>query len=103
MLCITPQLRKLAFKIDYLEKPHLDNERKVHKEPKPYLAAVGIFFTFWISYLIFIRDLSTKTFFIFISSFLIFGTGMVDELYGEKADRKTEDGFGVFKQNYQAL
>lgn len=81
MLYVTPQLRKLAIRIDYQEKPILNNERKVHKEAKPYLAGVGIFLIFWLSYIIFIRDFNMKTLYIFISSSLIFAIGMLDDWY----------------------
>ena len=43
MLFITPKLMQLAYKINYLEKPQLDNERKIHKEAKPYLAGTPTF------------------------------------------------------------
>lgn len=79
MIVITPFLRKIAFKIDYTEKPKPDQERKVHKEPKPYLAAVGIFLSFWILYFSFIRDFSSRTFLLFAGSFLIFAIGMMDD------------------------
>lgn len=81
MLLVTPQLRKLAFKIDYLEKPNADIERKVHTEPKPYLAAVGMFVCFWALYLVFVRDFGSKTFILFISSFMIFAIGMLDDWF----------------------
>jgi UDP-N-acetylmuramyl pentapeptide phosphotransferase/UDP-N-acetylglucosamine-1-phosphate transferase len=79
MIVITPFLRRIAFKIDYTEKPKPDQERKVHKEPKPYLAAVGIFLSFWILYFSFIRDFSSRTFLLFAGSFLIFAIGMMDD------------------------
>jgi len=81
LLIITPLLRKLAFKIDYTEKPKPDQERKVHKEPKPYLAAVGMFLCFWILYFSFIKDFSLRSLLLFGSSLLIFGIGMVDDWY----------------------
>lgn len=81
MLAVTPQLRKLAYKINYLEKPRADMERKVHKEPKPYLAAVGMFLCFWILYVIFVGSLNTRTLTIFASSFMIFAIGMADDWF----------------------
>ncbi len=80
MWIITPQLIKLALKIDFVEKPKL-NDRKIHKESKPYLASIGMFFTFWITILIFIRDFDIKIISMFISSFLIFGIGIIDDSY----------------------
>lgn len=81
MLAVTPQLRKLAYKINYLEKPRADMERKVHKEPKPYLAAVGMFVCFWILYFIFVGSFSSKTITVFASSFMIFAIGMADDWF----------------------
>jgi UDP-N-acetylmuramyl pentapeptide phosphotransferase/UDP-N-acetylglucosamine-1-phosphate transferase len=81
MLLIIPVLRKLAFKIDYTEKPDMTQDRKIHKEDKPYLAGVGIFVTFWVFYLILVRDFSTTTLLLFISSFIIFAVGMVDDWF----------------------
>ncbi|MHB8063277.1 MAG: MraY family glycosyltransferase, partial [Ruminiclostridium sp.] len=81
MLLITPKLTKVAYKLNYTEKPSLDYERKIHKEDKAYLAAVGIFFSFWVCYFIFTRDISQKTTILFISSFLIWAIGMVDDWY----------------------
>lgn len=81
LLLVTPLLRNFAFKIDYTEKPKPDQERKVHKEPKPYLAAVGMFLCFWIVYIAFFRDFSTRSILLFISSLLIFGIGMLDDWF----------------------
>ena len=81
MLFITPKLMQLAYKINYLEKPQLDNERKIHKESKPYLAGVGLFFSFWITYFIISSSYNNKILIISLSSFLIFIVGMIDDTY----------------------
>lgn len=81
MLVVTPQLRKLAYRINYLEKPRADMERKVHKEPKPYLAAVGMFVCFWILYILFVGGFSSKTLTVLASSFMIFAIGMADDWF----------------------
>lgn len=81
MLIVTPQLTKLAHKINYTEKPNLQSDRKIHKESKAYLAAVGIFFCFWLCYFIFSRDFSQKSVVLFISSSIIWAIGMVDDWF----------------------
>lgn len=81
MLLITPKLMRLAYKINYLEKPQLHNERKIHKEAKPYLAGVGLFFSFWITYFIISPPPSLKILMVLFSSFLIFLVGMIDDTY----------------------
>ena len=81
MLLITPKLTKLAYKLNYTEKPNLDSDRKIHREDKAYLAAIGIFLSFWVCYFIFTRDFSQKTIALLISSFLIWAIGMLDDWY----------------------
>ena len=79
MLVITPRLREVAFKTNYVEQPKKDCARKIHKEPKPYLAAVGIFFVFWVVYFLVTKGIDKKVFFIFTSSIMIFAIGMLDD------------------------
>jgi UDP-GlcNAc:undecaprenyl-phosphate GlcNAc-1-phosphate transferase len=81
MLFMTPKLMQFAYKINYLEKPQFDNERKIHKEAKPYLAGVGIFFSFWITYFIINRTYNSKILIILFSSILIFTIGIIDDTY----------------------
>lgn len=81
MILITPKLRKLAYRIDFTEKPDINNERKIHKENKAYLAAVGIFITFWFCYFVITKDISRKTIWILVGSFLIWLIGMIDDWY----------------------
>ncbi len=81
MLLTTPLLTKLAHKLDYTEKPNADSDRKIHKESKAYLAAVGIFFSFWLCYFIFTGHTGKRSLIIFAGSFLIWGIGMVDDWY----------------------
>lgn len=80
MLFITPRLMHLAYKIGYIEKPKL-SERKIHKEAKPYLAGVGLFFSFWLSYFLINQTYNSKILIIFFSSFLVFIIGMVDDSF----------------------
>ena len=81
MLFITPRLTKVAYKLNYTEKPNLDIERKIHKEDKAYLAAIGIFLSFWVCYFIFTRDMSQKSIILLVSSFFIWSIGMIDDWY----------------------
>lgn len=79
MVFITPRLREIAFKTNYVEQPNKNCARKIHKEPKPYLAAVGIFFVFWGVYLFVSKGLGRKEVFILIGSSMIFAIGMLDD------------------------
>lgn len=78
MIVVTPKLRDIAFKTNYVEQPK-PGSRKIHKEPKPYLAAVGIFFVFWSVYFLVIKSIDTKIASIFLASSLIFAVGMLDD------------------------
>lgn len=46
-------LIKLAKKYDLQEHPNPDLERKIHREPKPYTASLGVIGIFWVAALIF--------------------------------------------------
>ncbi len=81
MLVVTPKLTKLAHKINYTEKPNPESGRKIHTESKAYLAAVGLFFTFWFCYFLFTKDLSQKSIVLLTSSFIIWCVGMVDDWF----------------------
>lgn len=80
MLLVTPVLRKVACKTNYMEQPKADS-RKIHKEAKPYLAAVGLFFVFWIVYFLVMKRVNSKILYILASSTIIFAIGMVDDWY----------------------
>jgi UDP-GlcNAc:undecaprenyl-phosphate/decaprenyl-phosphate GlcNAc-1-phosphate transferase len=75
---LIPQLRRLALKIDFVDKP---TERKKHKEPVPHLGGVGIFTGFICGYLIFFRNLDGKSLAILAGSALILLIGLVDDWY----------------------
>ena len=85
MLVSTPKIIKLAKKINFIEQPDPEG-RKIHTEPKPYLASIGIFCVFWLVYLALSLDFSFKTLIFFTSSLIIFLIGLVDDWY--KINRK---------------
>lgn len=78
MIIVTPRLRDIAFRTNYVEQPK-PGTRKIHKEPKPYLAAVGIFFVFWLVYFLVIKNIDKKIGSILLASSLIFLIGMLDD------------------------
>jgi UDP-GlcNAc:undecaprenyl-phosphate/decaprenyl-phosphate GlcNAc-1-phosphate transferase len=75
---LIPLLRKLAIKIDFVDKP---TERKIHKEPVPQLAGVGIFMGFVCTYLIFRREYYMQTLAVLAGAFLVLMIGTVDDWY----------------------
>ncbi|MFM9278915.1 MraY family glycosyltransferase [Paenibacillus jiagnxiensis] len=85
VVLLIPPLRKLAVKIDFVDKPRPDLERKIHREPIPLTAGIAIFVGFFATYFIFAGftgdGLTGKSVAIFCGSLLILGIGMLDDWY----------------------
>jgi len=81
VLLLIPPLRRLAFRIDFVDKPKPDVERKLHREPIPLTAGAAIFIGFVATYLLFIGDWSLKTAGILGGGLIILIIGMVDDWY----------------------
>jgi UDP-N-acetylmuramyl pentapeptide phosphotransferase/UDP-N-acetylglucosamine-1-phosphate transferase len=85
VVLLIPPLRKLAIKIDFVDKPRPDLERKIHREPIPLTAGIAIFVGFFATYFIFVgftgAELNGKAAAIFCGSLLILGIGMLDDWY----------------------
>lgn len=78
VLALIPPLRKLAIRVDFVDRP---TSRKIHKEPVPHLASIAIFLGFMIPYLILSRHWDAEMAGIIAGSLLILGIGMVDDWY----------------------
>nr|WP_249866406.1 MraY family glycosyltransferase [Paenibacillus konkukensis] len=81
VLGLIPPLRKLAYKIDFVDKPRPDSERKIHREPIPLTAGIAIFAGFVITYFIFIRDNFSQSLAIMAGGLLVLSIGIVDDWY----------------------
>ncbi|WP_028560856.1 MraY family glycosyltransferase [Paenibacillus pinihumi] len=81
VLFLIPPFRKLAFRIDFLDKPRQDTERKIHKEPIPLTASYAIFLGFFIAYFIFTSSVTPATFGILAGSVLLLTIGTIDDWY----------------------
>lgn len=75
---LIPPLRNLALKIGFVDRP---NERKIHKEPVPHLASIGIFVGFIFSLLIFTDAINSQLIAIIAGSVIVLGIGIVDDWY----------------------
>jgi len=73
-----PPLRKLALRIGFVDRP---TERKIHKEPVPHLASIGIFASFITVYVLFSDGLSKRDLGILAGSVLVLGIGIIDDWY----------------------
>lgn len=81
---LIPPLRKLAFKLDFVDKPRQDVERKIHREPIPLTASYAIFAGFFATYLLVSRDFSMETAALFAGGILLLTIGTVDDWYKTK-------------------
>ena len=81
VLLLIPPLRTLAVKIDFVDKPRPDSERKIHREPIPLTAGIAIFAGFFAAYFVLTNMDSRESWGIFSGSILILGIGLVDDWY----------------------
>lgn len=78
---LIPQMKKLAIKIDFVDRP---TARKKHGRPVPQLAGIAIFLGFMISYFIFQGEITKQAIGIFTGAFMILSIGIVDDWYKTK-------------------
>ncbi|BBH24504.1 undecaprenyl-phosphate alpha-N-acetylglucosaminyl 1-phosphate transferase [Paenibacillus baekrokdamisoli] len=81
---LIPPFGKLAFRLDFVDKPQKDTERKLHREPIPLTASYVIFIGFFITYLLMTRDFDIQTVAIFVGGVLLLVIGTVDDWYKTK-------------------
>lgn len=81
---LIPPLGKLAFRLDFVDKPRADQERKLHRQPIPLTASYAIFTGFFVSYLLFTRNFSWGTGALFAGGVLLLAIGTVDDWYKTK-------------------
>jgi UDP-N-acetylmuramyl pentapeptide phosphotransferase/UDP-N-acetylglucosamine-1-phosphate transferase len=75
---LIPPLRKLAVTIGFVDRP---TERKIHKEPVPHLASIGIFTGFMAAFLAFSEGFSRRNLGIIAGSVLVLAIGIIDDWY----------------------
>ncbi|WP_181956667.1 MraY family glycosyltransferase [Paenibacillus piri] len=78
---LIPPLGRLAFRLDFVDKPRKDVERKIHREPIPLTASYAIFAGFAVTYLIFSKGFTIQTAAILGGSLLLLVIGTVDDWY----------------------
>lgn len=81
---LIPPFAKLAFRIDFVDKPRKDVERKLHREPIPLTASYVIFIGFFVTYLIIGREFNMETLAIFIGGMMLLTIGTLDDWYKTK-------------------
>jgi UDP-GlcNAc:undecaprenyl-phosphate GlcNAc-1-phosphate transferase len=79
---LIPPLGKLGFRLDFVDKPRRDVERKIHREPIPLTASYAIFLGFVATYLIFgPAGFDRETAAVVGGSVLLLVIGTVDDWY----------------------
>jgi UDP-GlcNAc:undecaprenyl-phosphate GlcNAc-1-phosphate transferase len=78
---LIPPLGRLGFRIQFVDKPRKDSERKIHREPIPLTASYAIFIGFVATYLLFIKGFSMQTGAILAGGLLLLIIGTVDDWY----------------------
>lgn len=75
---LIPQLRSFALKIGFVDIP---TERKIHKEPVPHLASIGIFAGFLLTFILFSGGFNKRNIGVLAGSVLVLSIGIVDDWY----------------------
>jgi UDP-GlcNAc:undecaprenyl-phosphate GlcNAc-1-phosphate transferase len=75
---LIPPLRRLAVSIGFVDRP---TERKIHKEPVPHLASIGIFAGFMAAFLPFSDGFEKRDLGIIAGAVLVLAIGIVDDWY----------------------
>ncbi|MDF2680886.1 MAG: putative undecaprenyl-phosphate N-acetylglucosaminyl 1-phosphate transferase, partial [Brevibacillus sp.] len=78
---LIPPLGKLAFRLDFVDKPRKDVERKIHREPIPLTASYAIFIGFAASFLLFSKESTIQTVAVLAGSALLLVIGTIDDWY----------------------
>lgn len=81
---LIPPFGRLAFRLDFVDKPRKDVERKLHREPIPLTASYAIFIGFFATYLLVTRDFSLQTGAIFAGGVLLLIIGTLDDWFKTK-------------------
>ncbi|MBM7568434.1 MraY family glycosyltransferase [Paenibacillus sacheonensis] len=78
---LIPPLGKLAFRLDFVDKPRQGVERKIHRKPIPLTASYAIFAGFMATYLFAMKGFTLQTGAIILGSLLLLAIGTVDDWF----------------------
>lgn len=80
-VAVIPFMKRLAIRIDFVDRP---TSRKIHKEPVPHLASIGILLGFMIPYYAYTQQFDKKDLGLIMASVLIIAIGIVDDWFKTK-------------------
>ncbi|MFK7696369.1 MraY family glycosyltransferase [Paenibacillus sp. HJGM_3] len=78
---LIPPLAKLAFRLDFVDKPRQGVERKIHRAPIPLTASYAIYAGFGAAYLLFTGAFTWQTAAILAGGLLLLVIGTIDDWY----------------------
>lgn len=84
VVLLIPPLGRLAHRLDFVDKPREDVERKLHRQPIPLTASYAIFTGFFLTYILFTKQLSMETAALFVGGMLLLTIGTIDDWYKTK-------------------
>jgi UDP-GlcNAc:undecaprenyl-phosphate GlcNAc-1-phosphate transferase len=84
VVALIPPLRKLAFQLDFVDKPQENVERKLHRKPIPLTASYALFIGFFSVYLLFTREFTWETAALFGGGVLLLTIGTIDDWFKTK-------------------
>lgn len=84
VVILIPPLGRLAHRLDFVDKPRRDVERKLHRQPIPLTASYAIFIGFFLTYIAFTKHLSWETAALVAGGILLLTIGTIDDWYKTK-------------------
>ncbi|QLG42661.1 undecaprenyl/decaprenyl-phosphate alpha-N-acetylglucosaminyl 1-phosphate transferase [Paenibacillus sp. E222] len=84
VVLLIPPLGRLAHRLDFVDKPREDVERKLHRQPIPLTASYAIFTGFFLTYIALTKEISWETAALVAGGMLLLTIGTVDDWYKTK-------------------
>lgn len=84
VVMLIPPLGRLAHKLDFVDKPREDVERKLHRQPIPLTASYAIFTGFFLTYIALTKELTWETAALVAGGMLLLTIGTIDDWYKTK-------------------
>jgi UDP-N-acetylmuramyl pentapeptide phosphotransferase/UDP-N-acetylglucosamine-1-phosphate transferase len=84
VVLLIPPLGRLAHKLDFVDKPREDVERKLHRQPIPLTASYAIFAGFFLTYIALTKELTWETAALVAGGMLLLTIGTIDDWYKTK-------------------
>ncbi|USG64511.1 undecaprenyl/decaprenyl-phosphate alpha-N-acetylglucosaminyl 1-phosphate transferase [Brevibacillus ruminantium] len=78
---LIPPLGRLAFRLDFVDKPRKDVERKIHREPIPLTASYAIYAGFAVPYILFSNETPVQLISVLVGGLLLLIIGTIDDWY----------------------